>query len=44
MEERFSYDEYKVGYIKFMVGEKVDLEEDIKIISVYMVLFFEKMV
>ncbi|MGJ6985219.1 stage III sporulation protein AF [Bacillus subtilis] len=43
-EERFSHDEYKVGRIKLTVGEKVDSEEDIKTISVYMAPSSEKTV
>ncbi|WP_345806085.1 stage III sporulation protein AF [Bacillus subtilis] len=43
-EERFSHDEYKVGRIKLTAGEKVDSEEDIKTISVYMAPFSEKTV
>ncbi|MEH7627185.1 stage III sporulation protein AF [Bacillus subtilis] len=43
-EERFSHDEYKVGRIKLMAGEKVDSEEDIKTISVYMAPSSEKTV
>ncbi|RPK02605.1 hypothetical protein EH11_01936 [Bacillus subtilis] len=43
-EERFSHDEYKVGRIKLTAGEKVDSEEDIKTISVYMVPSSEKTV
>ncbi|WP_167408281.1 stage III sporulation protein AF [Bacillus subtilis] len=43
-EERFSHDEYKVGRIKLTAGEKVDSEEDIKIISVYMAPSSEKTV
>lgn len=41
-EERFSHDEYKVGHIKLTAGEKVDSEEDIKTISVYMAPSSEK--
>lgn len=41
-EERFSHDEYKVGRIKLTAGEKVDSEEDIKTISVYMAPSSEK--
>ncbi|ARV99352.1 Stage III sporulation protein AF [Bacillus subtilis] len=43
-EERFSHDEYKVGRIKLTAGEKVDSEEDIKTISVYMAPSSEKTV
>ncbi|MGA4919779.1 stage III sporulation protein AF [Bacillus subtilis] len=43
-EERFSHDEYKVGRIKLTAGEKVDSEEDIKTISVYMTPSSEKTV
>ncbi|MFV9832447.1 stage III sporulation protein AF [Bacillus stercoris] len=43
-EERFSHDEYKVGSIKLTAGEKVDSEEDIKTISVYMAPSSEKTV
>lgn len=43
-EERFSHDEYKVGRIKLTAGEKVDSEEDIKTISVYMASSSEKTV
>nr|WGD85370.1 stage III sporulation protein AF [Bacillus subtilis] len=43
-EERFSHDEYKVERIKLTAGEKVDSEEDIKTISVYMVPSSEKTV
>lgn len=43
-EERFSHDEYKVGHIKLTAGEKVDSEEDIKTISVYMAPSSEKTV
>ncbi|MCY8307284.1 stage III sporulation protein AF [Bacillus vallismortis] len=35
-EERFSHDEFKVDHIKLTAGEKVDSEEDIQTISVYM--------
>ncbi|MBY4604536.1 stage III sporulation protein AF [Bacillus rugosus] len=43
-EERFSHDEYKVDNIKLTAGEKVDSEEDIKTISVYMAPSSEKTV
>ncbi|MCY7867391.1 stage III sporulation protein AF [Bacillus spizizenii] len=43
-EERFSHDEYKVGNIKLTAGEKVDSEEDIQTISVYMAPSSEKTV
>lgn len=43
-EERFSHDEYKVGRIKLTAGKKVDSEEDIKTISVYMAPSSEKTV
>ncbi|NMP47655.1 stage III sporulation protein AF [Bacillus subtilis] len=43
-EERFSHDEYKVGRIKLTAGEKVDSEEDIKTISVFMAPSSEKTV
>ncbi|WP_021480008.1 stage III sporulation protein AF [Bacillus subtilis] len=43
-EERFSHDQYKVGRIKLTAGEKVDSEEDIKTISVYMAPSSEKTV
>ncbi|MCY8201158.1 stage III sporulation protein AF [Bacillus subtilis] len=43
-EERFSHDDYKVGRIKLTAGEKVDSEEDIKTISVYMAPSSEKTV
>ncbi|AFI28993.1 MULTISPECIES: stage III sporulation protein AF [unclassified Bacillus (in: firmicutes)] len=43
-EERFSHDEYKVGSIKLTAGEKVDSEEDIKTIRVYMAPSSEKTV
>lgn len=38
----FSHDEYKVDQIKITAGEKVDSEEDIKTISVYMAPSSEK--
>ncbi|MGF7532646.1 stage III sporulation protein AF [Bacillus mexicanus] len=43
-EERFSHDEYKVGRIKLTAGEKVDSEEDIKTISVFIAPSSEKTV
>ncbi|MCY9184464.1 MULTISPECIES: stage III sporulation protein AF [Bacillus] len=43
-EEMFSHDEYKVDQIKITAGEKVDSEEDIKTISVYMAPSSEKTV